>query len=373
MDLFKRIERRNHQKGCPYSFVLFVKIFSRIFILKMFFLTLDIVSDGVLLVDYYRIWSSNVTSVGNDTCQLPPEENVSLKCFQMAISIQERFYGTLSAMLLPIIFYFFELLRFRTFSAWIESKMDLKAMNPYFFIIVFKPFKLLTNLLLLVCWPIVSIFRQSLTAFQYQSSDDDNKTNLKSTSTLARTIGSRAQIIEVCTESSLQPLLQLYLVLINLIVWKSEDHQNFSDHREHGWSKWLEQIDAAIKFLADEEVRRIASSLISILMVAASFTSQYRQKKDSIVSIGSCLIYFFYICLAIVARILCFEMFALYLGPGRMFHAIACVIVHVWFMSIIHFIFSNSLDKCRFRSDQLFISKCRQIMLVLHVSVVSYS
>ena len=82
-------------------------------------------------------------------------------------------------MLLPIVFYFFELLRFRTFSVWIESKTDLKSMNPFKFVILFKPFKLLVNLLLLVSWPIVAIFRWSWSAFQYQYSDGDSKTDLK--------------------------------------------------------------------------------------------------------------------------------------------------------------------------------------------------
>jgi hypothetical protein len=49
------------------------------------------------------------------------------------------------------------------------------------------------------------------------------------------------------------------------------------------------------------------------LALAISFTVNYRENKESSMGLASTAIYFVYIIMAVVARTLCFEIFAFYL------------------------------------------------------------
>ena len=138
-------------------------------------------------------------------------DNVSLHCFSESISNVERGLWTLSFMAVPFVFFFFELLRFRTFSAWIEGKFDTRKMPRCAFYLLFKPVKFLFNFLHLLTWPLVAFFRQAYFHFRYSVSTDAEKNGQwKNRSFIATTIGSRSKLIEVCTEASLQPLLQVH-------------------------------------------------------------------------------------------------------------------------------------------------------------------
>ena len=57
--------------------------------------------------------------------------------------------------------------------------------------------------------------------------------------------------------------------------------------------------------------------------------------------------YFLSTLLLVVARILCFELFAYYLGPGNFGFAIVAAVCHVLLMSFLHIVFSDSLAQCR--------------------------
>ena len=409
--LYKRIKRDHGKKKFTTSTItLVVKIFGLMLLVRSFFLVLDVVTDVMLLFEYlehFDTWDSTEEGhVGGilypgeqDIIRDPPpcfasetiesddgnplshyvinKSNVSLTCYSKLISGRSRFIATLIIIMLPFLFYFFELLRFRTFSKWLETKVNVGQLNSCVYYGLFKPFKLLVNLVLLLAWPIVAFFRQAYYLFIYESSRDADKAGKhREASKLASTIGSRTQIIEVCTEASLQPLLQLYFVLINMFVFTTQEELkkegiNIFEPRQPSFvdidvDRWIEQIEAVLKFIADGEKRRILSTIVSILAIAVSYTIQYRSNKEKALGIGPSIVYFTYICLAVISRILCFEMFAFFLGPGQLHYAMLAVGGHVLLMTLVHFVFSDSLRQCAKRSDQLWSSWTRQVLLVVH-------
>jgi len=105
-------------------------------------------------------------------------------------------------------------------------------------------------------------------------------------------------------------------------------------------------FETGLDFVLDLHRRQIASVFISLLTLAWSFTSQYRQNKESSVSFLSSIAYFVHVCLLVSARILAFEMFAFSLGPGHFDVAMAFVGCHAILMALLHFVFSDSLAQC---------------------------
>lgn len=397
LELFRRIEVKQQPKSTKVKLAL--KIFTHILLIRSFFMVFDVTTDIMLLFEYYDGWENHdfraaslnnivypgfqvakpqhspclraehiATGTGfNGTHYIYNDYNTSLRCYSRAISDENRFKGTLLVILLPFLFYFFELLRFRTFSTWIEAKINAQSLNCCVYYALYKPFKLIVNLALLLTWPIVSFFRQAFFQLRYEASESFDKVGRhRQTSRLAKTIGSRTQIIEVCTEASLQPLLQLYLVLANLFVWNNEKSVIQSRTNNENIRQWVDQFEAVLEFVTDEEKRRMVSALASILAVAASYTSQYRHNKEQSVGIIPTTVYFAYICLAVVNRILCFEMFAFFLGPGKFHIAMAAVAFHILLMTLIHFVFSDSVKQCKRRDDQLIGGWWRQLLLVVH-------
>ena len=120
---------------------------------------------------------------------------------------------------------------------------------------------------------------------------------------LAKTVASRTKLIEVSTEATLMPLLQLYLVLINIFVWKSSvPEQRIVSDKD--FSAWILQVQKILQYLSQKEILRLISSFASILTIAGSYTSNYRNLKDNALGTIPTIIYFFYICFATTARCL---------------------------------------------------------------------
>ena len=63
----------------------------------------------------------------------------------------------------------------------------------------------------------------------------------------------------------------------------------------------------------DHQKRQMISVAISVLALAISFTVNYRENKENSMGIVSTFVYFVYIIMAVVARTLCFEIYAFYL------------------------------------------------------------
>merc|ERR1712165_679971 len=103
--------------------------------------------------------------------------------------------------------------------------------------------------------------------------------------------------------------------------------------------------DGRFHLIVNHHWREILSISISIFSLAWGYTSYYRRKKNFSLGTIATMAYFFSTLLFVVSRILCFQMFAYFLGPGKFVHAIVIVIIHVFLMSIIHYVFSYSVEQ----------------------------
>ena len=360
LSCLEKIEKRHQQKEkTSRQPQLFAKLLVSIFLVKSIFYATDVITDVILVMNYWNEWKNQTYTPPLDlSCfskkfQLPP-----LTCNSQAISSAERFIATLVLICAPFALYFFEMLRFRPFSAWVDWK--LKDQNQSWMMMVLKA---LVNLVVWIFWPLISFFRYAFYLYKYEACVDNKKTETYKAKTQAAQLASiRAHVIEVCIESSLQPLLQLYLVLISVY----DRSQIKAEHRLINIDNWLEQLSKMIEYLRDKEIQRICSSLISILMIALSFTTQYNHKKNQVLSASSTMVYFGYVLFSVISRILCFEMFAFYLGPGLFHLAFGAVLIHVLILATFHLVMSDSLTTLKNNG-----SDRRQALLILENCLVN--
>ena len=371
-DQFQKIQ--HNQSGVVSSSLVFLRTLSLTFLLRTAAVILDMCSDGLLLHQYYQDWDEEevesksavffpgTVERSKDPCTgvISQERggqsflghgpaaygNITLKCYAGAISSEHRFYLTSGIVLMPFILYFFELLRFRTLSKCLDKY--LADGKNHFLIRIFKPFG---NFCLWLTWPLVAFFRHFWFSYKLDTSEGERKIRrYKSSVRTSMVISSRAQLIEVCTEASLQPMLQLYLVFQELVAF---DIYNLN-------------LQEALNVYYDINRRQIFSVIISLITLSWAYTAQYRQNKEnSIDLLPSSLVYFVSIGLLVVARILCFEMFAYYLGPGNLEYAFIAAGCHALFMAFLHFVFSDSWSQCSRSKCQSKIRWVRQILLVL--------
>ncbi len=132
-----------------------------------------------------------------------------------------------------------------------------------------------------------------------------------------------------------------------------------------------------VAFVLDAHRRQVASVIVSLFVLSWSFAHQYRQNKEGSVGMAATALYFLSVSFLVAARILCFEMFAYYLGPGHLGHALLAAGAHAILMSALHFAFSDSLAQCarparsagcggRGRRRQSLGRWARQVLLVAH-------
>ena len=365
--LYQEMEKNQSTKSnktLPSKICNFLKLFLTLRIM-LFYLT-DVISDFAVLSEYSLNKNSMLPNFNCSDCERASSE-FQLGCYSCLPSTS-RFLLTISLIILPFLLYFFEMLQFRWFSEWLENQLKIKEMNKCTIFTFFKPFKLLSNLFILITWPLTTFLRYVYYCFKYETSQNTDNVEVRSSKIVSTTILSRMKIIEVSTEASLQPLLQVYIVLINLLAYQQQSLSNEArildeDFRLH--------FNTFLEYLAKEENLRLFSVCISILTVAASYTSQYNIRKDNSLGIIPMTMFFTYICLSIVARILCFQMFAFYLGPGQYYLALIAIAVHVLLMSVIHFIFSDSLEHCKSAWNGTKVTTLRLIILVVHNSIVN--
>ena len=161
---------------------------------------------------------------------------------------------------------------------------------------------------------------------------------------------SRARMIESCSESSFQPLLQLYLLLPNLIC------QDYSDLLEEDISGFLSNVPE-MQFWA------IVTSCLSL---SWSVNRYQALKKRGALDFGAnpvgrylLLIYCIW---QVTSRLFAFVLFAYSFGDGNFFPMIVFVTLHILAMATIHWmttdqfhgIDSNSTDATSKYSFQAF-------------------
>ena len=129
-------------------------------------------------------------------------------------------------------------------------------------------------------------------------------------------MSNHGHLIEVSTESALQPLIQLYTIYIGLIM--SSDLKGI-------YTNWQALLDAMMNknwiqifaiLQGSKYITQAWSFISSVASIAWSFQANYARKKFGQMSILSRFVYFCYVLLAVISRILCIELFLLTLGPG---------------------------------------------------------
>ncbi|CAB4068477.1 unnamed protein product [Lepeophtheirus salmonis] len=92
----------------------------------------------------------------------------------------------------------------------------------------------------------------------------------------------------------------------------------------------------------------------------------YRNKKDSTMGVFPSILYFLYTLCFVIARILSFQMFAYYLGPGNFGMAFIGVFLHIVLFSILHFIFSDSLSQIQTGEDYKYNNVVQKVLIVVY-------
>ena len=129
-----------------------------------------------------------------------------------------------------------------------------------------------------------------------------------------------AHLLEVCLESSFQPLLQWYLIFPDVM------------HME-----------------SNIELLSFCSWFASVLSLAWSFTNYKAALKMGAISIQTnCLgriLLFLSNLLLIFPRMNCIVLFMYWWGPGQFYPGIIAILVHAFLMGVLHIVFSCNSAK----------------------------
>ena len=143
-------------------------------------------------------------------------------------------------------------------------------------------------------------------------------------------ISSRSQMIEVCSESSFQPILQLYLFLPTLIMSLSQT-ENSAFNTDQSVGEWFTNVSNL----------QLWSILTSCFSLSWSFNFHQSVKKKGALGfgmnpVGRILLLLSNI-LQISARLLAFVLFAYCCGDGNFWPMFVGVVSHIGLMSVIYF------------------------------------
>ena len=153
-----------------------------------------------------------------------------------------------------------------------------------------------------------------------KTTDEEEKEQLESKKAFAD-----AKLIEVCFEASLQPILQLYLFLLPFVC------SGFDSITGSCITPWT--------------IVQVLSFLSSMLSIPRVFTAQYTAQKNGMMSSEAQLVYFTYVLLGAISRLMLFELMAFSLGPGNLPFVYAAIGVHVLVMIAVNLTFSNIENK----------------------------
>ena len=143
-------------------------------------------------------------------------------------------------------------------------------------------------------------------------------------------ISSRSQMIEVCSESSFQPLLQLYLFLPTLLMFFSGT-AGISLDTNQSVKDWFNNV-SELQFW---------SILTSCISLSWSFNRYQSVKKNGALGFGvnpmGRILLLLSNILQVSSRLVAFILFAYSRGDGNFWPMFVIVLIHIAFMSLIHF------------------------------------
>ena len=177
---------------------------------------------------------------------------------------------------------------------------------------------------MILIWPIWSHGQKFLSQGLYLTSHGQERIKQRKEFLRHNIISSRSSIVEICTEATFQPLLQLYLLLPKLL---SEDYHSL-----------LEQDIS--DFFSDVPRLQFWAIVTSCLGLSWSFNAYQTSKKTGaldfeanlwgrLVLLASC------IC-QITSRLFVFVLFAYACGDGHFYPMVVFVVSHMLFMTLLY-------------------------------------
>ena len=282
------------------------------YLAKMRSATFDVGTDVALLIQYGSTFIENImypiscnSSEVNQECQ----ESVSITEFQ--ISSKECFLLTFGPIILCCMFNFTSAIEFlkktgRHFSKSI--KFLIMVFSPLWLLLtsVYGAFEEMENKLNLKLKK--QVFHKAKKEKEEDTVEDDVKND---TDDDASKWINESKMIEVCTEASLQPILQLYLFTVSILSTKN-------------------LYSSCISLWTVVQVLSFASSLLSI---PRAFTFTYSLNKHGMMTTEAQMAYFFFLFSGVLSRILSFELLAF--TSGHLWVVFAAIGVHVSLVAIL--------------------------------------
>ena len=181
-----------------------------------------------------------------------------------------------------------------------------------------------------IFWPVVMHWKKFICEAKHLTSQGEERVKARIARDDATIVSSRSQMIEVCSESSFQPLLQLYLFLPTLLV----------SFNTFGTSVNLDQ--KASDFFFNISTLQFWSILTSCLSLSWSFTVYQSLKKRGALDFGTNPLGRIFLLLSnicqISSRLLAFVLLAYACGDGNFWPAFVFVLIHIIIMSTAHFV-----------------------------------
>ena len=186
--------------------------------------------------------------------------------------------------------------------------------------------------ILILLWPIWSYYQKFRCEVRYLTGHGMGRVKERKEFIKINIISSRAQIIEICSEATFQPLLQLYLLLPNLM---------YFDYRD------LLEKDLST-FFSNMPRLQFWAIFTSCMSLSWSFNAYQTSKKTGaldfdanlwgrLVLLASC------ICL-ITSRLFVFVFLAYSFGDGQFYPMVAVVVGHMLLMACFHRFTTNTFN-----------------------------
>ena len=186
---------------------------------------------------------------------------------------------------------------------------------------------------LVLIWPIWTRYLKFLKEGEHQTSHGREKDKIREELDGVNIVSSRARMIEICSESSFQPLLQLYLLLPNLMC--------------HNYSILMaEDISGFLSNVPKMQFWEISTSCLSLSWSVNRYQAlKKRGALDFGVNpVGRSLLLIYCIC-QVTSRLFAFVFFAYSFGDGNFYPTIVLVNCHILVMAIIHWITTDEFHR----------------------------
>ena len=177
---------------------------------------------------------------------------------------------------------------------------------------------------LILLWPIWTRYLKFVDEGKFQTSHSAEKDQLRQKLNKTNIFSSRARMIEICSESSFQPLLQFYLLLPSMMCF------NYSSLLDQDVSDFLSSVPE-LQFWA------IVTSCLSLSWSVNVY--QALKKRGALDFganlIGRILLLAYCIC-QVTSRLVALVLFAYSFSDGNFYPMIVLVVCHIILMAIIH-------------------------------------